>query len=238
MPSRNMFRPLILVAICVPFLLPTLSVAQEPVLMTNEKMGEQLREKFGDDRVEGRDGVWKIVLTEDNEEEEPDEELEELGDDDSSDAQPADEELGENELGNDEDSDDEELPGAGAEEQLPPIMVVLTDSRANRMRLMMPIRTLDPSKQEDLRLALIALTSNYDRALDARYALQQGVLWSVFIHPLESLTEDDLENAIDQVRTLRKNTGTTFTSSDLLFGGASPEEREEEQDAEDEPMNF
>ena len=238
MPTRNIFQPLILVAICVPFLLPTLSVAQEPVLMTNEKMGEQLREKFGDDRVEGRDGVWKIVLTEDNEEEEPDEELEELGDGDSSDAQPADEELGENELGNDEDSDDEELPGAGAEEQLPPIMVVLTDSRANRMRLMMPIRTLDPSKQEDLRLALIALTSNYDRALDARYALQQGVLWSVFIHPLESLTEDDLENAIDQVRTLRKNTGTTFTSSDLLFGGAAPEEREEEQDDEDKPIDF
>ena len=117
-------------------------------------------------------------------------------------------------------------------------MVVLTDSRANRMRLMMPIRTLDPSKQEDLRLALIALTSNYDRALDARYALQQGVLWSVFIHPLESLTEDDLENAIDQVRTLRKNTGTTFTSSDLLFGGAAPEEREEEQDDEDKPIDF
>ena len=242
MPTRNMFRPLILAAICVPFLFATLSVAQEPVLMTNERMGEQLREKFGDDRVEGQDGVWKIVLTEDDEEEEPeeepDEELEELGDDDSSDAQPADEELGENELGNDEDSDDEELPGAGAEEQLPPIMVVLTDSRANRMRLMMPIRTLDPSKQEDLRLALIALTSNYDRALDARYALQQGVLWSVFIHPLESLTEDDLENAIDQVRTLRKNTGTTFTSSDLLFGSAAPEEPEEKQDAEDEPMDF
>ena len=71
MPSRNIFQPLILVAICVPFLLPTLSVAQEPVLMTKEKMGEQLREKFGDDRVEGQDGVWKIVLTEDDEEEEP-----------------------------------------------------------------------------------------------------------------------------------------------------------------------
>ena len=119
------------------------------------------------------------------------------------------------------------MPGASVEERLPAIMVVLTDDRADRMRLMMPIRKFDPGRTQDLRLALIALHSNYDRALDARYALQDGILWSVFIHPLESLTAGDLKNGIDQVRALRKNTGTTFTSSDLLFG-VTPEEQEEQ----------
>ena len=101
---------------------------------------------------------------------------------------------------------------------------------------MMPIRKFDPRKAQDLRLALIALHSNYDRALDARYALQDGVLWSVFIHPLESLTEGDLKNGINQVRALRKNTGTTFTSSELLFGSAPPEG--EEENAEDDGVDF
>ena len=101
-------------------------------------------------------------------------------------------------------------------------MLVLTDTTADRMRLMMPIRKFDPTKnREDLQLALIALHANFDRALDARYATQNGMLWSAFIHPLESLTAKDLKNGLDQVRALRKNTGTTYTSSELLFGGAA-----------------
>jgi len=65
----------------------------------------------------------------------------------------------------------DEMPGSSDEEKLPPVMVVLTDDRADRMRLMMPIRKFDHSKSTDLKLALIALHSNYDRALDARCTL-------------------------------------------------------------------
>ena len=201
--------------------------------MTNERMDELLRDEFGDDLVEGREGAWRIVLSEDDEEL-PEGEAEQSDDLDDSDL-PKLESSDEQSDDAEEDGEEEELPGASVEERLSPVMVVLTDSRADRMRLMMPIRSFDPRKTQDLRLALIALDSNYDRALDARYAIQDGVLWSVFIHPLESLTDADLKNGIDQVRTLRKNTGTSFTSSEMLFGAApkpQEEQAEEEKDAE------
>ena len=232
MSSRTIFRQLILVAFFSLFLLVTFSIAQERVPMTNDRMDDLLREEFGDERVETREerpGAWQIILGEDDEDEDDEDEDDE-------------DEDGEDEDGEDEDDEDngeddqDEVPGASAAEKLPPIMVVLTDDRSDRMRLMMPIRKFDPRKAQDLRLALIALHSNYDRALDARYALQDGVLWSVFIHPLESLTEGDLKNGINQVRALRKNTGTTFTSSELLFGSAPPEG--EDENAEDDGVDF
>ena len=225
MSNRTIFRQLILVAFFSLFLLVTFSIAQERVPMTNDRMDDLLREEFGDERVETREerpGAWQIILGEDDEDEDDEDEGDEDEDDEDED---------------DEDEDDQdEVPGASAAEKLPPIMVVLTDDRADRMRLMMPIRKFDPRKAQDLRLALIALHSNYDRALDARYALQDGVLWSVFIHPLESLTEGDLKNGINQVRALRKNTGTTFTSSELLLGSAPPEG--EDENAEDDGVDF
>ena len=240
MSNRTIFRQLILVAFFSLFLLVTFSIAQERVPMTNDRMDDLLREEFGDERVETREerpGAWQIILGEDDEDEDDEDEGDEDEDDEDEDGEDED---GEDEDGEDEDGEDEddqdEVPGASAAEKLPPIMVVLTDDRSDRMRLMMPIRKFDPRKAQDLRLALIALHSNYDRALDARYALQDGVLWSVFIHPLESLTEGDLKNGINQVRALRKNTGTTFTSSELLFGSAPPEG--EEENAEDDGVDF
>lgn len=110
------------------------------------------------------------------------------------------------------------------------MMMVMTDEKANRMRMMMPIQPFDPAKEEDVRTALIALHANYDRALDARYAVSDGILWSAFIHPLSSLSEEDLASAIHQVRTLRKNTGTTYSSGALLFApkaGGQPAEGDE-----------
>ena len=252
MPGRNS----ILVAISFLFLFASDLRAQERVPMTNERMEELLKKEFGDERLEGQAGVWRIVLTEDDEDR-PDKESEKKESDDTAEqpSEPKDADSSEEDKGDDEESgneqDDEEkdqgdggeekdrdeggeeMPGSSAAEKLPPILVVLTDSRADRMRLMMPIRKFDPSNPDDLRLALIALHSNYDRALDARYATQDGVLWSVFIHPLESLTEGDLKNGIDQVRGLRKNTGTTFSSSDLLFGSAAEESQEEEPEEAD-----
>ena len=230
-------RHSILVAFSVLFLFVADLAAQERVPMTNERMETLLKEEFGDERVEGGGRVWRIVIAEDDQQQpddglgelelgEAEEEPSELQDDDSPDAIVGDDEDG-------EEFEDEELPGSSIEEKLPATMVVMTDDQANRMRLMMPIRKFDHNKPNDLRLALIALHCNFDRALDARYALKDGVLWSVFIHPLESLTEEDLKNGIDQVRALRKNTGTTFTSLDLMFGQAVPEAQEEEAEQSD-----
>ena len=207
--------------------------------MTNERMEELLKKKFGEERVEGQGRAWRIVITEDDEAQsdkgeadEIEEQPSEVEDADSSDATESDDEDRDDDDAIDEDARDE-MPGSSDEEKLPAIMVVMTDDRADRMRLMMPIRKFDHQKATDLRLALIALHCNYDRALDARYALKDGVLWSVFIHPLESLTERGLMNGIDQVRALRKNTGTTFSSSKLHFGLGVPQGQEEEVEQTD-----
>ena len=59
----------------------------------------------------------------------------------------------------------------------------------------------------------------FDTALDARYAIAQGQLWSTFIHPLDSLTQDDFVSALAQTVTLVKTYGTTFSSGAMSFGG-------------------
>ncbi|MEO6462484.1 MAG: hypothetical protein ABIP29_05360, partial [Candidatus Eisenbacteria bacterium] len=53
---------------------------------------------------------------------------------------------------------------------------------------------------------------------DAKYALRKREVWSVFMHPMSTLVPDDLGTFIDQVALLVKNTGTTYASSDLVFG--------------------
>lgn len=93
-------------------------------------------------------------------------------------------------------------------------MVVITSSEYNRMRIVSPIRDArDLDAAELTRL----LEANFDRALDGRYALYQGNLWSVFLHPLSSLTESELTSALDQVANLVKTYGSTYSSSDLKF---------------------
>jgi hypothetical protein len=121
---------------------------------------------------------------------------------------------------------------------------VLCDEEHNRMRVMAPIgelRELDPEF-----LALL-LRSNFDRALDAKYSLRGKELWSLFVHPLSTLASDDLGIFLDQVITLVKNTGTTYASTDLVFGldeddedeaagqfHAETEDDEEEEEEEEE----
>ena len=57
----------------------------------------------------------------------------------------------------------------------------------------------------------------------------------VSVHPLATLAPDAFAGFIEQVVRLAKNTGTTFASSDLVFGGGhgGPENGDGE-DAEDE----
>jgi hypothetical protein len=64
----------------------------------------------------------------------------------------------------------------------------------------------------------LLLRANFDRALDSRYALRGKELWSVFVHPLSTLVSDDLGLCLDQVVRLVKNTGTTYASTELVFG--------------------
>jgi hypothetical protein len=95
-----------------------------------------------------------------------------------------------------------------------PVMV-LTDESHNRMRVIAPAAEV---KQVDQQILMRMMEANFARALDARYAFFNGIFWAAFIHPLDSLRERDLISGLQQVVTLVKTTGTTFSSSELQFG--------------------
>lgn len=92
--------------------------------------------------------------------------------------------------------------------------VLIFDEAANRMRLMSPIVEV---QQVDNGLLLNALEANFHSVLDARYAVSNDVIWSVFIHPLDDLSESLLGSAVSQVAVAHATFGREFTSGDLIF---------------------
>lgn len=95
-------------------------------------------------------------------------------------------------------------------------LLIITDEHHNRLRIITPIIEVNKLKKGDY---LKLLSANFDKALDAKYALYNEILWSVFTHPLGELTDDQFLDALKQVKTLADNYGSTYTSSDLTFGG-------------------
>ncbi|MEP5761979.1 MAG: hypothetical protein ABJ327_22235 [Litoreibacter sp.] len=96
-----------------------------------------------------------------------------------------------------------------------PVLIV-TDPRADRMRAMVPIRDASDMTPEEI---LRVLQANFDSALDARYAVAQGRLWSVYIHPLSPLKKDQFISALGQTINAAKTYGTLFTGGAMQFGG-------------------
>ncbi len=93
-------------------------------------------------------------------------------------------------------------------------MVLLSDVEHNRMRIISPITPyskLAPKIKDDL------MHSNFHKALDARYAVSEDTLYSCFIHPLRTLTKEDLASAIKQVSNLSLSFGKTYSSGQLDF---------------------
>ena len=113
------------------------------------------------------------------------------------------------------------------------LVYVFSDDTHDRMRIMSPVGELREAEPKVLQLLLNA---NYDRALDAHYAMRGLELWTVAVHPLATLAPDDFASYIGQVVTLVKNTGTTYASSDLVFQ-APPEVRSEDGDEDDDERN-
>lgn len=99
-------------------------------------------------------------------------------------------------------------------------LLVITDEKADRMRIMAPIAEAG-ILNEDLMLRI--LQANFDSALDARYAVAKGLIWSTFIHPLAALQDDELISAIFQVSTAADNFGTSFSSGMFIYGGGDSE---------------
>ncbi len=97
-------------------------------------------------------------------------------------------------------------------------LIIITDENFNRMRIISPVE--ETSKIDEAQYKIL-LESNFDKALDAKYAIYEEVLWSTFTHPLGELTVEQFKDAMKQVVTLSKTFGTTYTSTDFVFGSAS-----------------
>ncbi|GGG11308.1 hypothetical protein GCM10011344_09990 [Dokdonia pacifica] len=95
-------------------------------------------------------------------------------------------------------------------------MIVLTDETNDRMRIIAPI--IEASRLDE-DLLLDCMTANFHSALDVKYAISDGILWSVYIHPLSPLNEEQVKSAIEQVFLAAATFGTSFSSTPLLFGG-------------------
>lgn len=95
-------------------------------------------------------------------------------------------------------------------------LLVITDQGNNRMRIMVPVRD---SKKIPAKTLHRMMQANFDSTLDARYAIAQNKLWSVYIHPLAPLTPGELLSGIIQVINLHDSYGKTYSSGMLTFRG-------------------
>lgn len=93
-------------------------------------------------------------------------------------------------------------------------MLTVTDENNNRMRIITPIAKVEELTEEYF---VQALEANFHSVLDAKYAISDGIVWSVFLHPLKELTEEQVESAIKQVYYSSLTFGTTFSGGELVF---------------------
>lgn len=77
------------------------------------------------------------------------------------------------------------------------LLVILSEDRS-WLRLLSPIAAASEAQS----LLPQLLEDNFDTTQEARYAINQNVLWGVFHHRLESLTPEDFESAIASLVTL------------------------------------
>ena len=95
-------------------------------------------------------------------------------------------------------------------------ILLISDPDADRMRVMIPVNDANALDAEEL---MRLMQANFDSALDARYAVANGVLWSTFLHRLSTLTEVDLLSGIGQTINTADTFGTSYSSGELVFGG-------------------
>ena len=107
------------------------------------------------------------------------------------------------------------------------ILLILTDETNNRMRIFTPVVDEENIDEEEMRKMLMA---NFHSALDAKYSLYNGFVISTFTHPLQELTATQFIDAMDQVVRLADTFGSTYSSTELIFGGEAEEAPESEED--------
>ncbi len=95
-------------------------------------------------------------------------------------------------------------------------VLIITDVAADRMRAMVPVRSSEGLTTEELHRMMQA---NFDTALDARYAIADGRVWSVFIHPLSPLRKDQFISGLGQAVNVATTYGTLYSGGAMQFGG-------------------
>jgi len=103
---------------------------------------------------------------------------------------------------------------------------VITDEEANRMRIIIPIIEMENIDNDQLHRVMQA---NFDSALDARYAIAKNILWSAYIHPLTSLSDEEFLNGLGQTVNLVTNYGGSYSSGLLTFGGGDSQALKDRQ---------
>jgi len=95
-------------------------------------------------------------------------------------------------------------------------MMVISDVTHDRMRIVTPVAKYEELTKEQIDKIMQA---NFHSALDARYAVSSGVLFSAYIHPLSPLTPEMIESALVQVANLARSFGTDYSSGVMTFRG-------------------
>lgn len=83
---------------------------------------------------------------------------------------------------------------------------IITDEKADRMRVIVPIVKVEDIEEGEL---LRLMQANFDSTLDARYSVANGVVWSAFIHPLTALSDEEFISGLAQAMTAAATFGST-----------------------------
>ena len=100
-------------------------------------------------------------------------------------------------------------------------VTAVVDEEADRMRFIAPVAEEGAMPAELFRRLLQA---DFDTALDARYAIAQGLVWATYIHPLSPLTEEQVGSGLAQTVNLVLSFGGSYSSGALVFGGGDSEQ--------------
>ncbi|RDH82752.1 MAG: hypothetical protein DIZ80_10770 [endosymbiont of Galathealinum brachiosum] len=98
---------------------------------------------------------------------------------------------------------------------------IITSEKANRLRIISPIKSSESLSKDQLYRMMQA---NFDSALDARYSIAKGKLWSAFIHPLSELTDEQFFSGLAQTITLVNSYGDSYSSGALVFSGGDSQD--------------
>jgi len=83
----------------------------------------------------------------------------------------------------------------------------------DRMRIVAPIAM---AQNLNRRVLEVLMEANFRSTMDGRYAISEGVIYAVFMHPISSLEPELLRSGLAQVVSLVKTFGTTFSSGDIV----------------------